>query len=328
MARVAILLSHYNGDKYVKEQIDSILGQQISNDISLSLFVRDDGSTNSDLSILKYYEQQKQLTLFAEKNVGVKLSFYKLMEKIEGFDYYFFSDQDDVWLENKVQSMVNRLQKFENINQFPVGVFSDLLIADKYAQSTGKLMKHSDFCLMSENKNFARENILKYYMVTGASFAFNEAARCSAVKMGSGIFKNTNMHDSTMAFMIVLSGTLLYLDKPLVLYRQHENNVIGYHEQNSILKKIQTLQRVFDGKLCKLFDVYIISKKIENISDKRIQIINSIFTRSKFNSIYYSWKLKKDIFGPKKMVSWVLFLFFGIRSVNKYQSKLAEVKKL
>lgn len=328
MVRVAVLLSHYNGDKYIKDQVDSILGQQFSNDISLSLFVRDDGSTNSDLSILKSYELQKQLTLFEETNVGVKLSFYKLMEKVEGFDYYFFSDQDDVWLENKVQDMVNRLQEFRNINQGPVGVFSDLLIADKYAQSSGKLMKHSDFCIMSENHNFARENILKYYMVTGASFAFNEQARCSAVEMGSEIFKNTNMHDSTMAFMIVLSGNLLYLDKPLVLYRQHENNVIGYHEQNSIFKKIQTLQKLFDGKLSKLFDVYIISEKIKNVSDKRLQIINNIFTKNKFNSIYYSWKLKADIFGPKKMVSWVLFLFFGIRSINKYQSKLAKVRKL
>ena len=90
MTKVAVLLSHYDGDNFVKEQIDSILNQKLSSNISLNLFVRDDGSPNSNLSILKKYDRLHKIKLIEGENVGVRQSFYKLMEEVQDFDYYFF----------------------------------------------------------------------------------------------------------------------------------------------------------------------------------------------------------------------------------------------
>ncbi|QEA34126.1 glycosyltransferase (plasmid) [Leuconostoc carnosum] len=322
MLKVAVLLSHYNGDKYIEDQIESILGQRLAQNVVLSLFVRDDGSTQSDISILKKYEQEGKLILYAEKNVGVKLSFYKLMQEVKGFDYYFFSDQDDVWLETKIQLMVNQLELSQQ-EEKPLGIFSDLFVADKYAKPTGLLMKPNEYSKIIKEKDFVKQNIFRYYFVTGSSFAFNEEARKMAVKLGSKVFNDTVMHDATMAFMLVFSGTLLYLDEPLVLYRQHENNVIGFRgKKDSICKRILSLQEIFDKKVVQLFSAYIVSKQLGSVSDERLVLVNSLATHSPFISSYYAWKLKSDIFEPKKRILIGLFPLFGTRAVKKYQKKL------
>lgn len=323
MTNVAVLLSHYNGDNYIKEQVDSILNQSISKDVNISLFVRDDGSTKSDLSILKKYEQAGKLTLYVEKNVGVKLSFYKLMQRVEGFDYYFFSDQDDVWLEKKVQTMVDKLEDMQNKGK-AVGVFSDLFITDKYLNTTGQLMKHNEYVDMMTEKNFVKKNILKLYMVTGASFAFNDIARRAALKLGIKTFNATNMHDSTMAFILAFSGEINYLDEALVLYRQHDNNVIGYHGGKSILKKIFSLGNTYEIKINRLFDALIISRKLEETEDQRIMLVKKIFTNNGWKSFYYAWQLRSDMFAPRKTLLIFLFPLFGVPAVKKEIKKLSE----
>lgn len=323
MRNVAVLLSHYNGDRYITEQIDSILNQKLPNNINLELFVRDDGSDQSDLTVLQDYEKKGALTLFRGKNVGVKRSFYQLMSEVSGYDYYFFSDQDDIWVENKVYLMVKELE-LTNENSNPVGVFSDLFIANENAVSTGKLMKHKTFSGMMKSENFTRINFLKYNMVTGASFAFNESARYSAVQLGENIFDKTNMHDSTMSFLIIFTGQLKYLDTPLVFYRQHGNNVIGFREQESVFKKLKNLQRFFDMKISKLFDTYVISTRVTHFSDRRFLLIEKMFTKNKIKSVILTWQLRDDIFGSRKVFSWLLFIFFGVCSVGKYQKKLKE----
>lgn len=323
MTKVAVLLSHYDGDNFVKEQIDSILNQKLSSNISLNLFVRDDGSPNSNLSILKKYDRLHKIKLIEGENVGVRQSFYKLMEEVQDFDYYFFSDQDDVWVKNKVDLMISELEKFEKPNQ-PIGVFSDLYIADKDANTDGKLMKHEALSDLSIDNQLIKENILKYYMVTGASFAFNQAALEQALHLGFDVFNKTNMHDSTFAFMLALEDGLIYLDKPLVFYRQHGSNVIGYKKSKTIIGKIFDIKNIFEDKVKKLYDVYLISNSIETLRDERIITVQKIFEHNKFMSTYYAWKLRRSIFGPHIMLSMFLFILFGIKSVGNFQSELEE----
>ncbi|MBU7449878.1 glycosyltransferase [Leuconostoc citreum] len=321
MKKIAVLLSHYNGDKYIKEQIDSILTQEIPSEMSVSLFVRDDGSTKSDLSILKEYQDNDRLTLIIGENVGVKLSFYDLMSSVSNYDYYFFSDQDDIWSENKISVMVNQLELW-NSSQEPVGIFSDLWIANQDGQPTGQLMKHESFKNFNADSKKIHQNILKYYMVTGASFAFNELARQLAVSLGKSVFQATRMHDATMAFILVASGKLLYFDEPLVYYRQHGDNVIGYTKQLGLLYKIRHVKNLFDEKSNKIFDMYIINKKLPDISDKRFYVIEKMMTKSVWQSPYYAWKLRYDIFGKKVWLSLFLFLIFGTTAIHKFQNIL------
>ena len=93
--KVAVLMSSYNGEKYIRPQIDSILAQE--GNFELSLFVRDDGSTDKTQAILQEYAQKRKLTWYTGNNLGPARSFMDLLKKCKGFNYYAFADQDDYW---------------------------------------------------------------------------------------------------------------------------------------------------------------------------------------------------------------------------------------
>lgn len=105
---IAVLMSTYNGAAYVAEQIESVLAQDMGN---VTLFVRDDGSTDDTLDILSAYESDGKLTLFAEPNKGVVPSFIELIVRTaDDFDYVALCDQDDVWYPNKLSRAVSVLE--------------------------------------------------------------------------------------------------------------------------------------------------------------------------------------------------------------------------
>ena len=110
MYSVAVAMSTYNGETYLREQIESILGQK---DVHVELFVRDDGSEDRTLQLLREYrEKHRNVHIFRGKNAGVGNSFYQLLYKISPeYDYYAFADQDDIWHEQKLVRGIGLLQK-------------------------------------------------------------------------------------------------------------------------------------------------------------------------------------------------------------------------
>ena len=112
MKKVQVLLSTYNGEKYLKEQIESILKQK---EVDKKLIVRDDGSSDSTIKILEEISNKnKKIIFYKGKNIGPARSFMELLKKSEEADYYSFADQDDIWEENKIISAINKLN---NINE-------------------------------------------------------------------------------------------------------------------------------------------------------------------------------------------------------------------
>ena len=108
-ARVQVLLSTYNGQKYLKELMDSVLNQDFPN---LEILVRDDGSTDKTLHILEKYSGLKNVQILQGKNIGVVRSFFALLEASPpDAEYIAFCDQDDVWKEDKVSRAVGILEK-------------------------------------------------------------------------------------------------------------------------------------------------------------------------------------------------------------------------
>lgn len=105
--KIAVLLSSYNGEKYIEEQVESILNQTYKN---FTLFIRDDCSKDNTVEVLKKYsENEKVVFLSSEKNLGYPEGFYEMLRRVDGYDYYSFSDQDDVWNEDKLERAVNIL---------------------------------------------------------------------------------------------------------------------------------------------------------------------------------------------------------------------------
>ena len=107
--KVAVLVSTYNGEKYIKEQLDSIINQTYKN---IDIYVRDDKSSDKTLDILKKYSEVGKIILIeSKKNLGYPEAFYELMRKVNKYDYYSFSDQDDIWYEDKIERAVKILEK-------------------------------------------------------------------------------------------------------------------------------------------------------------------------------------------------------------------------
>jgi rhamnosyltransferase len=132
MKSVCVLLSTYNGEKYLKELLDSVLNQNCEDKIKVSIFVRDDGSSDNTTNILKEYEQNGKIILFGHGgcNLGFAKSFSSLLANAPLSDYYAFCDQDDIWLPDKLISAVERLEKEDN-NEIPLLYSTNLIVVDK-----------------------------------------------------------------------------------------------------------------------------------------------------------------------------------------------------
>ncbi|OFT18645.1 L-Rha 1,3-L-rhamnosyltransferase [Lactobacillus sp. HMSC17G08] len=240
VCRVAVLMSTYNGEKYVESQVRSIAHQVVPSNVQVRVYIRDDGSTDRTLEIVKSLKRQFKdlITIINEPegNVGVKASFFSLLVSHSiNADYYFLSDQDDIWDENKIGISLSKFDKLSD--KKPIGVYSDLWIADKDANSTGKKMSQ-----VSHWKKGAIDfKFLSFdYRVVGCAFAINNAAReLFKNNVTVNVIKSVNMHDSFLALLIAASGQLYLIDKPTVFYRQHEGNVIG-----AIKKKETLVQKV------------------------------------------------------------------------------------
>ena len=108
--KVAIIMSTYNGEPFIRQQLDSILNQTYKN---IELVVRDDGSKDKTVEIIKeYQEKYENIKFFQGENLGFVKSFFELLKLTEA-DYYSYADQDDIWIENKIEPAVNSLNKLD-----------------------------------------------------------------------------------------------------------------------------------------------------------------------------------------------------------------------
>lgn len=221
MYNVQVLLSTYNGEKYLKEQIESILNQE---EVEIYLFIRDDGSSDRTIDIIeKFIEENSNITLYKGENVGPARSFMYLVNKSAEFDYYAFADQDDLWMPKKLISAINKLKEKEDK---PSLYMSALEIVDENLNVIEIKKVKGNFTFEGEMiKNFA----------TGCTQVFNKELR--------NIIKQYNpqyiiMHDSWITRVCYgVGGNVIIDDNTYIKYRQHSNNVIGY--KDNALKKLK-----------------------------------------------------------------------------------------
>lgn len=218
--KVAILMSTYNGEKYLEEQINSIVDQSYSD---WDLYIRDDGSNDQTPQIIqKYAAQFSNIHFFNEKNiknVGVVRSFMDLLQNTEA-DFYMFSDQDDFWKKNKVKKTLEKMV-YGNDQSIPLCVHTDLQIVDSQLSGTavmnGNDVWHDFLRLMFGN------------CVTGCTMMINEALK---KLLDFNQVDTVYMHDWWIALVAAAFGKILYLNEPTILYRQHNDNVVGEAEKN------------------------------------------------------------------------------------------------
>lgn len=210
--KVAVLMSTYNGEKFLREQIESILNQD--GDFELTLIVRDDGSEDSTIDILKEYSKIGKLFWYQGDNIKTAKSYINLLVNNKGYDYYAFSDQDDVWLKDKIRLGIEKIRRYEE----PAFSLSNSMIVDKDLNKVGKTtyLREPDFNPLT---------ICCHPGIQGCGMIFNKKLADYVIDNPP---KNLIMHDSYIARVCSsLQGKMVYSEKIEFLYRQHENNVIG-----------------------------------------------------------------------------------------------------
>lgn len=227
--KIWVLMSTYNGMAYIEEQIESILSQK---KCDVHLLVRDDGSTDATLDILKSYEKKGSLTLISDNiNLGPAKSFLKLLEMAPDDGYYAFSDQDDCWNSDKLERALEMLTQAEE-NNMPLVYYSNSDVVDQNLNSTGKKV-------YSGKQKPTLERVLCGYGIQGCTMVLNKALRDIFLSVDMSK-ERIGMHDFFLCDLcMVCGGKILYDDFSTMKYRQHESNVVGYDVNATRLNKIK-----------------------------------------------------------------------------------------
>jgi glycosyltransferase involved in cell wall biosynthesis len=233
--QVAILLSTYNGDKYLAEQLDSILNQSYKNFI---VVIRDDGSSDSTMQQLLQYESNYPNYFHVlkknEKNMGASASFSYLVDYVLhnkdqaglASPYMMFCDQDDVWLENKIETALSVMQKHEKgRNNIPILIHSDLSVVSASGEEIAESFIRYQGLKVNRNR-FSQLVLIN--LVTGCAAMINRALAEKSLP----VHQDAIMHDWWFALIASAFGEIVFIDKPLIHYRQHGSNTIGAKKQS------------------------------------------------------------------------------------------------
>lgn len=229
---VAICMATYNGAAYIEAQIQSIVRQSYRNWV---LFIRDDGSCDGTVDIIRKYagwypdkilvlDENTQTGSGAETNFLFVLSWIK---KYWNFRYFMFSDQDDIWLKDKIEKSMYVMQTAEAQNMQPTLVHTDMKVVDRDLNVLGnsffayKALK-PDICDL--------QHLLIQNNVTGCTMLWNKALN-ELVDMSD---EAVAMHDWWVALTASAFGRIICIREATVLYRQHDNNVVGASKVNSV----------------------------------------------------------------------------------------------
>ncbi|HFR3538597.1 glycosyltransferase family 2 protein [Streptococcus iners] len=224
--KVNILMSTYNGQQFLAEQIRSIQEQTFSD---WTLLIRDDGSSDRTKDLLQEFARQdsriRLIDLEEQKNIGVIKSFHRLVQ-YEKADYYFFSDQDDVWLPDKLEVSLQEARLYPTDQ--PLMVYMDLTVVNQDLQ----VMTESMIRSQSHHANTELVQELTENTVTGGVAMINH----TLAELWSGT-EDVLMHDWYLALLASALGKLVFIDKPGELYRQHADNVLGARTLSKRFKK-------------------------------------------------------------------------------------------
>lgn len=230
---VSVAMATYNGEKYIKEQLESIISQTYKN---IEVVITDDASTDDTIKVINEFKNKHGFikVFLSDINKGVTQTFEHSFTKCGG-DFIAISDQDDIWEPNKIETLLAGLDQED-------AVYSNSLLIDK----TGKSL-HKEFKSLMK--------LQSYY--DGSPFLMGNCIPGHTILMKTGFAKTIlplprgMMFDRWISFCAASNNGIKYVDKPLVRYRQHENNSVGVGRSKKKEKK-KTKQEMFAIKLSEL----------------------------------------------------------------------------
>ena len=261
MKKVVVLMSTFNGERFLEEQLNTLSSQE---GVEVSLLVRDDGSSDSTQKILDHRKESGSLNWYTGKNLKPARSFLDLLINAPDAEYYAFCDQDDVWLPDKLISAIGRLSKLDK--EKPSLYFSAYQMVDSVLIPIETRLKEPKIDLY---------HALIDNAATGCTIVFNKALLKEARKY---VPTYITMHDDWLYLLCLsLGGNVLYDNKSHILYRQHEKNVVGGSKLSFIARIKTRVKKMFlrGNRYRSRLASEIISGYNNDIPEKNREIINT-----------------------------------------------------
>lgn len=308
--KISVAMCTYNGERYIEEQIQSILNQTL---LPHEIVIIDDGSTDNTLNIAERLLRNSSLKfkiIINKKNLGVIKNFEKAINNTTG-DIIFTCDQDDVWIENKVKKILEEFKKDDEISL----VFTDAYLVDKNLSTLGlnlwEIVSFNSKKYTNKHDKLLKE-MLKHNIMTGATMAFKKNTFNKSLPLN-----DLWIHDYWIGIItVILGGKVKALNEPLILYRQHENNVIGSSKKsltskvlNYITNNNSEVQRHGEKKL------NMMGLLIKFINEKNYQVDNDYLYLINESNIF--WEQKVHLKSQKKSTA-LKFVLLNLKNYNNY----------
>lgn len=288
-------MSTYNGEQYIREQVDSIIAQE---EVEVIIAVRDDGSIDNTPNIIRQYaEHYSYITFLSGNNCGAEMSFHHLcqyaLENIQA-DFYAFCDQDDVWMKDKLKVAVERLATLDQT--IPNLYFSNLLMVDSKLQPIRKLFTPNEVVI---SKRMALIQVFTY----GCTCVFNRKALEDYCKAE---FSKELAHDNWIYILSMFLGSVVYDSESHILYRQHGTNLSGEKVSGTKLA-LRRIKRASKGHWGHDFELYSsmllmcfsgrLTQKDENYAQKIASYRETLWRRISlmFSRTYRTGDFTKDL---------------------------------
>lgn len=318
-----ILMTTYNGEEYLSQQIDSIINQTYQN---WKLIIRDDGSSDSTIQMLSDYEKKDPRIIIHHNNTkshGAYLNFWTLIHEARKryfeFDYYFFSDQDDVWENYKLETMINQGNLLPQNK--PVLIYGDMRVIDQ----NNKIIYESLNEVMGIGEMSGYSLFFTHGFLWGCDICVNNSLFISMPLLPLDHPHIEIMsHDNYMGKYALLTGEIKYIDRVMINHRRHGDNTTGNYliklSPLMVAKKIafqfddlaKTHARVYNQTLTEI----IILEDKGNGNNKIIQEINQTLRRGGVKGVYSMYKMK--VKRKQLQRSLGIYLIMLLKSYKKY----------
>lgn len=238
MDRVAIALATYNGEKYIREQLESLLNQTYQH---IRCYIHDDGSTDRTTEIVDSFCAQhpdRFVRLNYSAQGGSSQNFMSLLAQNQGGEpYIMLCDQDDVWQRDKVQKSLDRIKDLESANgeDMPALVFCDLKVVDAGLQ----MISDSFFSYQGVSpERVSLRDLFLQNCAPGCTMIINKSLKDAAIRIPD--LEQIYMHDVWLMLIASYAGHISCINEPLIQYRQHANNAVGAERRTirSIIRRI------------------------------------------------------------------------------------------